>query len=148
MSDFRSGLPIRLFDEDNTPYTENNPLPVTIEESEGNEVHDFNEGVDVVAHGSTAEHIYTPTASFLLSKILFAGSGRMKCELQIETGLASDVFETKAVAFSSTSKLSDEINLDKTLKVALGVKVKVIKTNLDNQDQSLYSTIIGVEKAI
>ena len=146
MSDFRSGLPIRLFDEDNTPYTSNNPLPVTLEESEGSEVHDYAVDVDVVRQGGTAEHSFTPATEFLLSKVLFSGSGRMKVELQAETGLATDVFETIAVAFSSTAKLSDEINLGKTFKLATGVKVKVIKTNLDNSDQDLYSTIIGVEK--
>lgn len=147
MSDFRSGLPVRLFDEDNLAYTENNPLPVSLQESEGDEVHDYDEAVDVIKSGGTNDHDYVVTVAktFLLSKVLFAGSGRMKVELQIEDGVAAGTFTTKAVAFSSTSKLSDEINLEKTIKVIAGVIVKVIRTNLDNSDQSLYTTIIGVE---
>lgn len=148
MSDFQSGLPIRLHDEDNTAYTADNPLPVTLEESEGDEIHDYDNSVDVVKDGGTAEHIYTVSGGkvFLLSKVLFAGSGRMKAELQVEDGVGLGTFSTVAVAFSSTAKLSDEISLEKTFKVAGGVQVKVIKTNLDNQDQDLYSTVIGVEK--
>ena len=148
MSDFRSGLPIRLFDEDNLPYTADNPLPVTIEESEGDEIHDYDEAVDVVKSGGTSDHDYTVSVGkeFLLSRVLFGGSGRMKVELQIEDGVGAGTFTTKAVAFSSTAKLSDAIELEKTIKVDAGIIVKVIKTNLDNSDQSLYTTIIGVEK--
>lgn len=152
MSDFRSGLPIRLFDEDNLPYTANNPVPVTLEESEGDEIHDYNEAVDVAKRVgvsvTSANHDYTVSVGkdFLLEKVLYAGSGRMKCELQIETGVGAGTFNTKAVAFSSTAKLSDEISLLRSIKVAAGVKVRVVVSNLDNDDQSLYSTIIGVEK--
>jgi len=152
MSDFRSGLPVRLFDEDNLAYTANNPLPVAIEESEADEIHDFDEAVDVLKRNgavvTSANHDYTVSAgkTFLLSRVLFAGSGRMKVELQVETAVASDTFNTVAVGFSSTSKLSDAIELEKTYKVEAGVKVRVVKSNLDNDDQSLYSTIIGVEK--
>jgi hypothetical protein len=148
MSDFRSGLPIRLFDEDNIAYSSNNPLPVTIEESEGAEIHDYDQAVEVLKSGGTSEHNFTPASEFLLSRVLFAGSGRMKVELQVETGVGTGIFETVAVGFSSTAKLSDAIELEKTKKVASGVIVKVIKTNLDNSDQDLYSTIIGVEKAV
>jgi len=149
MSDFRSGLPVRLFDEDNLPYTEDNPLPVSLEESEGDEIHDYKVDEDVAAHGaSPASHEYTVSTGkkLNLKKVLFAGSGRMKVELQVEDSVGSGTFVSKAVAFSSTAKLSDEINLDTPLNVEAGVKVKVIKTNLDNLAQNLYTTIIGVEK--
>ena len=147
MSDFDSGLPVRLRDEDNIPYSGNNPLPVSVEESEGDEIHDYNEAVDVTKNGGTDEHDYVVTAAkiFNLEKVLFAGSGRMRAELQVETGVGTDLFNTVAVAFSSTSKLSDEISLKRAKNVAAGVKVRVALTNLDNDDQSLYSTIIGVE---
>jgi hypothetical protein len=148
MSDQRAGLPIRLFDEDNLPYTANNPLPVTLEESEGNEIHDFKEDIDVLKAGGTASHIYTVSVgkAFVMNKMLGSASGRAKFELQVETALASALFVTKAVAFSTVSSSSIEINLNTTLKVAAGVKVKVIKTNLDNNDHNIYTTIIGTEK--
>ena len=147
-TDFQSGLPVRLHDEDNLPYTSNNPVPVTIEESEGDEIHDYKQDDDVLKNGGTANHDYTVSAGkeFLISKLLFAGSGRMKVELQIEDGVAAGTFTSKAVGFSSTAKLSDELSLEKTLKVQAGVIVRVIKSNLDNNDQNLYTTIIGVEK--
>lgn len=152
MSDFRSGLPIRLFDEDNVPYTANNPVPVTLEESEGDEIHDPNEAVDVTKRvGETvtsANHDYTVSAGqvFQLEKVLFSASGRMKCEVQVETGVAADTYNTVAVGFNSTSNPSDAIDLKRPLKVAAGVRVRVVVSNLDNDDQSLYSTIIGLEK--
>lgn len=152
MSDFRSGLPIRLFDEDNLPYSANNPVPVSVEESEGEEIHDFAEQVDVAKRVgvtvTSANHDYTVTAlkDFLLEKVIYAASGRMRCELQIETGVASNVFDTKAVGFNSTSKPKDNLDLKRAIKVAAGVRVRVVLSNLDNDDQSLYSTIIGVEK--
>lgn len=147
MSDFRSGLPIRLFDEDNLAYSDTNPLPVSIEESEGDEIHDYQVDVAVVKSGGSANHDYVVSAgkSFLFLKVLFAGSGRMKVEIQIEDGVAAATYTTKAVAFSSTAKLSDEVDLSKAITVAAGVNVRVIKTNLDNSDQDLYTTIIGIE---
>ena len=152
MSDFRSGQPIRLFDEDNLAYTSNNPLPVSIEESEGAEIHDFDEAADVAKRVGTTvtseNHDYTVSAgkTFLLEKILVSGSGRIKAELQVETGVASDTWDTRAVLFSSTSNPSQEADLKRSISVPTGVRVRVIKSNLDNDDQSIYSTIIGVEK--
>ena len=150
MSDYDSGLPVRLRDEDNLPFTENNPLPVSLEEAEGDEIQDFQKDEDVSAFGaSVVEHIYTVNTGkkFNFSSVLFAGSGRMKVEVQVETGVGTDVFETKAVAFSSTAKLSDVIPFSKNINVAEGVKVKLLKSNLDNRPQDLYTTIIGLEKS-
>lgn len=148
MSDFRSGQPVRLFDEDNLPYTANNPLPVTIEESEGDEIHEYDESVDVLKNGGSidVDYVVSVGKTFLVSKVLFSASGAMKLDLQIETGVGTDIFETKATGFTSSSRPNEELNLDKTLKVLTGVKVRLVKTNIDNDDQSLYSTLIGVEK--
>ena len=148
MSDQRTGLPVRLFDEDNLPYTDNNPLPVSLSESEGDEIHDFLKDVDVVKNGGSEDHDYEVSAgkSFLLYQILCAGSGRAKFDLQVESGVATDVFASKGVAFTSTATLYAEIALVTPIKVAAGVRVRVTKTNLDNNDHDLYSTIIGIEK--
>ena len=152
MSDFRSGQPVRLFDEDNLAYTSNNPLPVSIEESEGVEIHDFNEAVDVARRVgntvTTENHDYTVSSgkTLLLEKFLASGSGRFKAELQIETGVAADTWDTKAVLLSSTASPSQEADLKRSISVPTGVRVRVVKSNLDNDEQSLYSTIIGVEK--
>ena len=148
MSDVNTGLPVRLFDEDFIPYSSNNPMPVSIEESEGDEIHDYQADADVLKAGGTAEHIYTVSAGKLMNfeQVLFAGAGRLKIDVQVETGVASDVYETIATGLSSTSKLGDEISFKRAYNVAAGVRIKVLKTNLDNQDFDIYSTIVGVEK--
>lgn len=150
MSDARTGLPVRLFDEDNLPYTANNPLPVTLEESEGEELHLHDKAVAVLKNTGTANHDYTVTAAkdFLLSKVLISSSGRAKFELFVESGVGTGIFNSVAVGFTSTSLLNSAIDFGAVpKKVPAGVKIRVTKSNLDNQDQDLYDTIVGVEKA-
>lgn len=148
MSDQNTGLPVRLHDEDFIPYSSNNPLPVSIEESEGDEIHDYDAAVNVLKAGGSAEHIYTVSVGKLMNfeQVLFAGAGRLKVDVQVETGVASDVYETIATGMSATSKLMGDIAFKRAYNVAAGVRIKVIKTNLDNQDFDIYSTIVGVEK--
>lgn len=151
MSDFRSGQPIRLFDEDNLAYNAFNPLPVSIAESEGDEVHNYDEAVDVAKRVGTTvtseNHDYVVSAgkTLTLEKFLASGSGRIKAELQVETGVAADTWDTKAVIITSTANPSQEYDLKRGITVLAGVRVRVVKSNLDNDDQSIYSTIIGVE---
>ena len=148
MSDFKSGQKVRLNDEDNIPYSPTNPLPVVQVESEGGaEIHDYNDSGDIAEDG-TSDHDYTVTVGkeLFLEKVLFAGSGAMKAELQVETAVASGVFDTIAVGFVQAGAKSDAIDLKRPVRVAAGIIVKVIKTNLDNDDQCLYSTIIGLER--
>ena len=60
-TDFKSGQKVRLHDEDNTPYSATNPLPVAFGESEtGIEIHDYDD-IDVVKDTSE-NHDYTVTA--------------------------------------------------------------------------------------
>ena len=147
-TDAKTGLPIRLYDEDLVAYSENNPLPVSLEESEGDEINDFLQDDDVLKNGGSANHDYTVSAGKTLQveQVIFGGSGRAKFELQVEDGVGAGTFTTLAVGFISTSKLSDSIEFKRAQKVAAGVKVRVVKTNLDNQDANLYSTIVGLEK--
>jgi hypothetical protein len=148
MSDFQSGLPIRVHDEDNIPYSQSNPMPVSIEESEGEELHIPNEAVDVVKDGGTANHDYvvTPGKTLQTTAVDYAGSGRMRAEVLVETAVASGVFTSKMVKFTSTSRPSGKMIFEPALKVGAGITIRVKVDNLDNQDQSLYSTIQGVEK--
>ena len=68
----------------------------------------------------------------------------MKVEVQIETGSATGVFITKAVAFNSTANPNIDITLSKYAAIPAGARVRVIRTNKDNQSQDVYSTIIGI----
>ena len=49
------------------------------------------------------------------------------------------------VKFNSTSNPNCEIKLKKPKAIASGSIIRVVKTNLDNQAQDLYSVINGVE---
>lgn len=139
-------LDISLHDEDGEAYTAANPLPVTISESEGTEVNDYNTAAAVAA-AATSNHDYTVTALNTLTFTQFSASASGKCKIvvSVETAVASGVFTPKFVMFNSTANP----NMDKTLRepmtVAAGVRVRIARTNLDNQAQDLYSTISGHE---
>jgi hypothetical protein len=139
-------IDVALHDEDGNKFTASNPLPVTFVDSEGTEVNDYATTASLAA-AATSNHDYTVTAAktLKLSQILFSGSGRMKVEVQVETGVATGVFSTKFVCFNSTSKPSDVIPINENISVAAGVKVRVIRTNRDLAAQDVYSTICGHE---
>lgn len=126
--------------------TEDSPLPVYVTESVGDEIIDFNEAVDIVKN-STSNHDYTVSA---LKELRFlnveaSASGKAKFELQVETAASSGVFNTIGVQFNSTSNPNVKFNVKRPATIATGVVVRLVKTNLDNQAQSIYSTINGVE---
>lgn len=137
---------VAMRDEDGNPYTADNPLPVTFVDSEGAEVNDYLTSASVAA-GASINHIYTVTSGkrLKLSQIAFAGSGKMKVEVQVETGVATGVYATKFVAFNSTAFPNQSLPINENITVAAGVRVQVIRTNRDLQAQDLYSTICGHE---
>lgn len=139
-------LDISLHDEAGEAYSASNPLAVVVVESEGTEINDYNTAAAVAANASS-NHDYTVTAlkTLQLTQISAAASGKMKIVIAIETGVATDVFTTKFVMFSSTAFPSLEKVLKEPIAVAAGVRVRVIRTNIDNQAQDLYSTISGHE---
>lgn len=139
-------LDMALHDEAGNAYSATNPLPVAIGSSEGDEVVDYDQAVAVVKDAS-ANHDYTVTAlkTLVLDSVECSASGRAKFELQVETGVATGIYETKLVGFNSIADPNVELNAKKRISVAAGVIVRLVKTNLDNQAQDLYSTILGVE---
>jgi len=139
-------LDISMHDEDGNPYSASNPLPVANVDSEGTEVNNYLQDVAVVKLTSV-NHDYTVTAlkTLKLTEIWASASGKMKVELQIETGVATGVFAAKFVGFNSTANPNILIPIKEAITVAAGVRVRLIKSNLDNQSQDLYSTISGHE---
>jgi len=135
-----------LFDETGAAYTALNPLPVSLEESGGDEVVDYNTA-SAIAKNATSNHDYTVTAlkTLLLEELWCSASGKMKVEVQFETAAASGVFNTRWVGFNSTSNPNIRIPSDRIGKQVAGAIVRIIRTNLDNQAQDLYSTISGIE---
>lgn len=139
-------LDVALRDENAEPFTVSNPLPVAFVDSEGTEVNDYLTSA-AVASGSSVNHDYTVTAlkTLKLSRVFASASGKMKIEIQVESGVASGVFASKFVGFNSTANPNIDVNISENITVAAGVRVRVIRTNKDNQAQDLYSTISGHE---
>lgn len=139
-------LDVALHDEDGAAFSPSNPLPVTSVDSEGTEVNNYQTNAAVAA-GATSNHDYTVTAltTLKLSQIHASASGKAKIEVQVETGVATGTFTTRFVQFNSTSDPNMIVDIKENITVAAGVRVRVIRTNKDNQAQDLYSTICGHE---
>lgn len=124
-----------------------NPIPVVLSaDPSGNEINDYNTAAAIAA-GSSSNHDYTVTAgkTLLLRQLESTASGKAKIEVQIESGVATGIFATKFVQFNSTATPNMHIEIVSPTSVAAGVRVRVIRTNKDNQAQDLYSTISGEE---
>lgn len=139
-------LHTKIFLSDGSVISEENPLPVSTTESAGVEVEDFNESVDVTPTTSQ-NHDYVVTSGKVLKELNIdaSASGKARFELQVETAASSGTFETRSVKFNSTAKPNVEFKIKKPKRIAEGVMIRVVKTNLDEQSQSIYSTINGVE---
>lgn len=144
-SDVRA-LDVAIRDENGAPFTAANPLPVTLVDSEGDEINSFDDAANV-GIGASVNHDYTVTAlkTLKLAQINASASGKMKIEVQVETGVATGVFTTSFVAFNSTANPNISLDVKELISVATGVRVRVIKTNRDLSIQDIYSTISGHE---
>lgn len=139
-------LDVAMHDEDGNVFSASNPLPVTSVDSEGTEVNNYQTNGNIAINASS-NHDYTVTAlkTLKLSQVWVSASGKAKAEVQVETGVATGVFTTIFVAFNSTANTNMQIPINENIAVAAGVRVRVIRTNKDNQAQDLYSTISGHE---
>jgi hypothetical protein len=139
-------LDVSLHDENGNAFSASNPLPITSVDSEGTEINDYNTSASL-ASGGTNNHDYTVTAlkTLKLSRVWASASSKLKIEVQIETGAGTGVFATRFVGFNSTANPNILIPIDENVSVGAGVRVRVIRTNKDNQAQDVYSTISGHE---
>lgn len=139
-------LDVSIHDENGAVFSASNPLPVTSVDSEGTEVNNYQTNAAVAA-GASSNHDYTVTAltTLKLSQIHASASGKAKIEVQVETGVATGTFTTRFVQFNSTAEPNMVVDVKEHITVAAGVRVRVIRTNKDNQAQDLYSTICGHE---
>lgn len=136
----------RILDEAGNAFSEANPLPVTMVESEGAEVNNFDDAA-AVAGNASSDHDYTVTAgkTLMLTQFAWCSAGRAKFELKVETGVASGTFDTKFVTMTSTAEPSGAQILKEAISVAAGVRVRITKTNRESSATDLYSTICGHE---
>lgn len=143
---FAGKLGMALFDATGTAFSATNPLPVSVSQDLGTDVHDYQTS-SAVAAGATVNHDYTVTAlkTLKLGEIEAAGSGKIKVELKIETGVGTGVYANKGVWFNSTANPNVDTVFARALDVAAGVKVRISITNKDNQAQDVYSFINGYE---
>lgn len=140
-------LDVALHDENGDAFSTSNPLPVTLVDSEGVEVNAYNTTANV-AVAATTDHDYPATAlkTLKLSKIFASGSGKIKAEVKVETGVGTDVFTTKFVKFNSVANPNIEFDIKELITVAAGVNVRVTIKNLEQlQAFDVYSTISGHE---
>lgn len=124
----------------------NGSINVVVADSGGNEINNYN-AATAVASNATSNHDYTVTAgqTLQLQQIEASASGKAKIDVRIETGVATGVFNTVFTQFNSTAEPNMSICLKAPISVAAGVRVRVVRTNRENQAQDLYSTISGVE---
>ena len=72
-------LDISMHDENGEAYTPDNPLPVAVEESEGDEKHEEHTAVDVAKDATnTQDYSVADGRTLLLYQILGSASGKMK----------------------------------------------------------------------
>ena len=138
---------VGIRDEDGKPFDKDNPMPVSIEESEGDEIHEHDESASAIAKNADDDQDYTVTAlkEFELEQWGISASGYMRGELQVETGVATDVFDQVDVLFNSVANPNASNLFKRPIKVGAGIKVRITRTNLDNQSQGLYSFLNGLE---
>lgn len=98
-----------------------------------------------IAGGATDNHDFLVTNGGKLFQVIASGSGKMKIEVQVETGSATGTFNTIGVLFNSTASPNMDLNLAKYRTIPTGARVRVIRTNRENQAQDVYSTIILLE---
>lgn len=97
-----------------------------------------------VAGGASDNHDLVFASASKLYQVLASASGKLKIEVQIETGSATGVFNTVCVRFNSTATPDCDMTLSKYAVIPAGARVRVIRTNKDNQAQDVYSTIVGI----
>jgi hypothetical protein len=136
---------VAIRDSQGNKLDENNPLAVFVTEDPGDEIEDF-DAAAAVAKDGTSNHDYTVAATTELRalNVEASSSGYAKYELQVETSAGSGTFNTVGVKFGTASQPNVEFKLKKPKAVVTGAIVRLIKTNLENQAQDLYSTINGV----
>jgi len=137
---------IALHDGNGQLFDETNPLPVYVAEPPATEVDVFDQAVDIIKN-SSSNHTYTVTGglNFKSIEVDASASGKARFELQVETGVAAGTFDSVMVKFNSAANPNVEFKYKRAVEA--GIIVRVVRTNLDNQPQDLYSQIKGLEMA-
>lgn len=119
-------------------------INVVAQDDSGTEIVNYDTSAAIAA-GASDNHDWTSAAASKLYQVYASGSEKMKIEIQIETGSATNTFNTVAVAFNSTATPNMDVTLSKYAVVPNGARVRVIRTNRGNQAQDVYSTIVAIQ---
>lgn len=139
-------LAVGVNDATGTPFSQTNPLPVTLTDNPGLDVYSP-KLASAIAGGASDNHDYTVTAlkTLHLNQVTGSSSGRAKMVVSIETGVATGVFTPIEYQFNSTATPNMDLSLNTPISVAAGVKVRVVMSNRESAPQDLASTIYGYE---
>jgi len=92
-----------------------------------------------IATNASSNQSFTPGAAVRVKKIQVSASGQLKAEVKWgATG--SEV--TKAVGFTSKGSLVYELDFPDGLALTTSDTLIIVRTNLDNQAQDVYSTVV------
>ena len=143
-NDNKVAMDVAISDSSGNRFDENNPLPVYNTANPGTEINDYDQAT-AIAKDAVDNHDYTiaATTEFRSLEVHASASGKARFELQIETGVGAGTYDTAMVKFNSTS--NNNVEFKYTSAIQTGRIIRVARTNLDNQNQDLYSQIIGIE---
>jgi len=146
----KRALDVSIHDEAGEIFSDANPLPVYLANDPGAEIQNYDTAVNIAAN-ATSNHDYLVATGqkFELYQVLAAASGKMRIEVQYTLDNFATAGVPVAVRFNSTASPDADMELAKALVLTgnlLLVKVRVIRKNLDNQAQDVYSTIVGILK--
>ena len=149
VTDFNSDIKnVNIHDENGDPYSNTNPLQVTLVSNELVATHDPAVFVNAIKSVVNNHNLVIPSGKiFSLTQVIASASGKLKVEIKIGDGALVEVFTTKIVGFNSTQAPQADFILSTPIKVlgtVNGTTIRVSITNIDNQNQDLYNTIIGV----
>jgi hypothetical protein len=142
---------VAIRDHNGVPWSKDNPMPISLEESAGEEIHDYLEHVDVTQNGGTNNHEFVVALgeTLLLEQVLCDASVAHKMDLYIGDGAASEAFVKKATRFASEVHDTADVELKRSIKIigtADGTTVRITVTNRDkHDDSSIYTTIVGLK---
>lgn len=119
-------------------------INVVPQEAPGDEITNFDVASNI-AGGAVSEHTHTVQDDAKLFQILASASGKMKIEVQIETGAGTGVFDTIAVAFNSTANPNIDLAFKNHIFVENGAIIKIVRTNKEVTAQDMFSTICVIE---
>lgn len=146
-TDDTRSLDVALHDEAGNAFTQKNPLPVAQSESEGDEVHEQKDAIDLAKDATEVqEYKVVDGKTFRFMKLLADSIGDASYDIEIGDGAASETFARLHRTYSSNGKRGD-VELKPPKQVVGTVNettVRVTRKNLDNNTTDVFSTICGV----